>query len=486
VNRNLLITPIILSIFISLITNLLAQAPDTAWTRHFHRGSWEPVYSIQETSDEGFIMVGPSHLLNDNSSEAFLVKTDRNGDSLWSRVIGNNQHFYPNCVKEDPNGGYVIVGEKQNLSGPSEAFVVKTDENGDSLWSFFYGASGNTLANYVTCTADTGYVVTGHQYVSTHQDIFACKLDAQGASVWLKIYDRPGHESAACINQTMDEGFLIGGKADYHTAGRYDFFVVKTDSVGDTLWTRTYGRSDDDYCYSCQQTSDSGFIFFGTTDTIIVSSYTHSLAIKTDTSGQVEWQQIYYRGTGGDFGHSVQQTSDGGYIFGGNSLNPGQSQDFCFMRTDADGNIQWIKTVGGAATEFAYSVLQTADGGYVLGGETSFIGSHGGDFWIVKLNAFPSSIEKKDLNMSTFQLFQNYPNPFNPVTTIEFFLPHADQVSLKIFNLLGEEVATLLSDKLLSGHYYSEWDARNYPSGIYYYKFQAGNYREVKKMILLK
>ncbi len=464
-----------------------SQAPDTAWTRHYHRGSWEAVYSIQQTSDNGFIMVGPSHFLDDNYVEAFLVKTDQNGDSLWTKVIGNNQNFYPNCVKEDPNGGYVIVGEKQNSPGYRNAFLVKTDENGDSLWGFFYQGTRGAVGNYVTCTFDSGYVYTGYNNMSGSGDnIFIYKLEANGDTGWFKIYNRGGDEIAECINQTTDGGFIIGGRTDYHTAGRNDFYLLKTDSLGDTLWTRTYGRSQNDYCYSVQQTSDGGYILFGTSDTIIVAGYTYSLAIKTDTSGQVEWQQIFDRSTGGDFGQSVQQTSDGGYIFGGNSLNPGQSQDFCFIRTDADGNIQWIKTVGGSATDRAYSVLQTTDGGYVLAGETAYLLPLGGDFWVVKLNSFPNSIEKKNLITDEFRLRQNYPNPFNPTTTIDFYLPKTSEVILKIFNILGEEVANLLSASLLSGHYSYQWDARNYPSGIYYYQIQAGDFREVKKMILLR
>ena len=463
---------------------LYSQAPDTAWTRNFHRGTWEVVFSIQQTSDDGFIMVGESHLLNDYHNEIFLLKTDQNGDSLWAKVIGNNEDFYPYSVKEDPYGGYVIAGKKDPGTSPGKGFLLKTDENGDSLWTIFLEGSGNSIANCVTCTLDTGYAFTGYRYVSTNQSMYLCKTNATGDSTSLKIYDRGGHEIGNCIIQTSDKGYFIGGQTDYHTAGRYDFYVVKTDTVGDTLWTKTYGLSDDDYCYSVQQTTDGGYILFGTSDS--AGYTTRSLAIKIDSLGNVMWQRIFDRGTGADYGRSVVQTSDGGYIFGGSSINPYQSQDFCFIRTDPDGNIQWIKTIGGSGTDWAYSVLQTTNGGYVLAGERAYLMPRGSDFWVVKLNADPSGIEEINTAANTFKLFQNYPNPFNPMTTIEFYLPVTNHVTLKIYNILGEEVSTLFSGQLFSGDHKFEWFARNYSSGIYYYQFQAGDYQETKKMILLK
>ena len=471
-------------LFNFIYVQLYSQAPDTAWTRNYHRGSWESAYSIQQTSDDGYIMVGPSHLLDDNYYEIFLLKIDVNGDSLWSKVIGNDTNLFPNCVKEDPDGNYIIAGEKQYVSGSRKGFLLKTDEYGDSLWTILLEGSGNSVTNYVTCTLDTGYAFTGYRYVSTNQSMYLCKANATGDSTSLKIYDRGGHEIGNCIIQTSDKGYFIGGQTDYHTAGKYDFYVVKTDSVGDTLWTRTYGLSDNDYCYSVQQTTDGGYILFGTTES---PGYTTlSLAIKIDSLGDVMWQRIFDRGTGADYGRSVVQTSDGGYIFGGSSINPYQSQDFCFTRTDPDGNIQWIKTVGGSDKDWAYSVLQTTDGGYVLAGERSYLMPRGYDFWVVKLNAFPTGIEKKNLGSNTFQLFQNYPNPFNPTTIIEIYLPEANRVTLKIYNILGEEVSTLFSGQLFSGDYKFQWDARNYSSGIYYYQIQAGDYQETKKMVLLR
>jgi hypothetical protein len=87
---------------------------------------------------------------------------------------------------------------------------------------------------------------------------------------------------------------------------------------------------------------------------------------------------------------------------------------------------------------------------------------------------------------SNYALKQNYPNPFNPTTTIRFSLPKSGVVSLKVYNILGKEVATLVNGNLNPGTYNINWDANGYASGVYFYRLQTGNFVETKKMILLK
>jgi len=468
-----------------LLSNLVfSQAPDTTWTSNYHRGSYDMAYSIQQTSDNGFILAGESHLINTNYTDIMLVKTNAMGDSQWAKVYTDSLGLYAYSIQEDPTRNFVIAGKRYTSWGVENAYFLKTDENGDSLWSFTFGGDRNTYAVQVVCTPDSSYMFTGWQNrPSTYNDIFVYKMNANGGSGWYKYYNRGSDERANCIAATSDKGYIIGGFTDFHTAGMRDYYIIKIDSVGDTLWTKTYGSGWHDQCYAVQQTTDGGYILYGDSDS---SSTTRALAIKTDPLGNVEWQKAYYRGTWYDKGRSVQQTSDGGFIFGGDSHNFGQGNDFGFFRTDLNGDTLWTKMVDNGGTEFAHSVLQSHDGGYILAGGTSYIGPHGGDFWVVKLNAFPTTIEEKKNISSTIQLMQNYPNPFNPTTTIEFNLPKSTKVTLKIFNILGEEVETLLSAFLHSGLHSYTWDARNYASSIYYYKIQAGDFCEVKKMILMK
>ena len=126
------------------------------------------------------------------------------------------------------------------------------------------------------------------------------------------------------------------------------------------------------------------------------------------------------------------------------------------------------------------------DGGYILAGGASMGGSIGGDFYVVKLNASPSNIQENSQVSSVFELSQNYPNPFNPATLISWQLAVGSEVELKVFNLLGQEVQTLVNEEQPAGFHSIFWNAEGVASGIYFYTIQAENYRAVKKKVLMK
>ena len=189
-----------------------------------------------------------------------------------------------------------------------------------------------------------------------------------------------------------------------------------------------------------------------------------------------------------DNGYAVQQTTDEGYIIAGwtLSLTPeagGENSDFWLIKTNDVGDTLWTKTIRHGAGN---SVQQTKDRGYIVAGDINI----GGDLqlFLMKISPDLSNIENDNQIRipSAFTLHQNYPNPFNPSTTIEFTLPKTEFVELKVYNILGKEVSSLVSNKLNQGSHTYTFDGKNLASGIYYYKFTAGDYRQVKTMILLR
>ena len=185
------------------------------------------------------------------------------------------------------------------------------------------------------------------------------------------------------MQQTSDGGFILAGETGVNS----NFWLVKTDAAGNKEWERIFGGPrDGDVAYAVQQTSDGGFIIVGRDVGTGRWGDADFWLIKTDVAGNKEWDRIF-GGIGRDVAHAVQQTSDGGFIIAGFTWSFGvaRSIDFWLVKTDATGNKEWSRTFGGVKSDRAHSVQQTSDGGYIIAGETSSFGAGGVDFWLIKV-----------------------------------------------------------------------------------------------------
>jgi hypothetical protein len=182
-----------------------------------------------------------------------------------------------------------------------------------------------------------------------------------------KTYGGTDWDKARSVRQTSDGGYIVAGYTNSFGAGGYDFFLIKTDAYGNVQWAKTYGGTDNDWALSVQQTYDGGYIVAGLTSSFGMGGYDFFL-IKTDENGNIQWAKTY-GGTNEDWAYSVRQTSDGGYIVAGYTGSFGAGgYDFFLIKTDENGNIQWAKTYGGTDNDWARSVQQTYDGGYIVAG----------------------------------------------------------------------------------------------------------------------
>jgi hypothetical protein len=254
----------------------------------------------------------------------------------------------------------------------------------------------------------------------------------------------------------------------------------------DTLWTRTYGGIGEELAYSVQQTADGGCVVSGYTESF-GAGVSDFYLVKTDSQGDTVWTRTYGGGYA-DYGRSVQQTTDGGYVVAGYTYSFGAgSSDFYIVRTNTQGDTLWTRTYGGSSGDYACSVQQTADGGYVVAGYTRSFGAGSLDFYLVKTgpDISPAAPPNSPLP-SGYELHANYPNPFNPLTTIRCDVGKTGPVSLKVFDLLGGEVATLAQGTIPAGSYTITWDATDLPSGLYLCRMNAGPFVQTRKMVLLK
>jgi hypothetical protein len=303
--------------------------------------------------------------------DILLIKIDTNGDVQWAKTYGGASDDEAYSVQQTSDGGYIVAGATTSFgAGGNDILLIKTDAFGNVQWAKAYGGINADFAYSVQQTSDGGYIVAGETYsFGTGGDILLIKTDANGNLEWAKTYGGTGTERASSVQQTSDGGYILAGTTNSFGAGSNDFFLIKTNAFGNVQWAKTYGEAGGDGAYSVQQTSDGGYIVAGYTDSF-GAGINDILLIKINASGNLQWAKTY-GGTNWDEALSVQQTSDGGYIVAGNTRSFGAGLDDIFLiKTDVNGNIQWAKTYGGAIYDRAYSVQQTSDGGYIVAGET--------------------------------------------------------------------------------------------------------------------
>ena len=357
----------------------------------------------------------------------------------------------------------------------------------DTLWSKIHSISPQgdiDEGRYVRQTLDGGYIITGScipNGLLSHIDLLILKTDDSGNILWTKTYLERSYGN--CVAQTSDGGYIMVGwifpdEQDIQS----DVLLIKTDSSGDTIWTKIIGEEDYEAGFCVRQTAD-GYVIVGQTKP--KGSPYDALFIKTDLSGEVIWIKKF-GGEWSDAGFSVEVSHDGFFITGTTNGNWWvHAGDMWAFKTDSNGNLLWEKIYDVRLSDFAFNGIQTSDDSYVVTGMTST--GFGGDLWLAKLGWIPTSIENNRSSISEFVLHQNYPNPFNPSTTIAFDLPKTSKVTLKIFNIIGEEVTTLVSDRLSAGSYTYKWyQPVGMASDVYFYRLDTDQYVQTRKMILMR
>ena len=490
--RNSLHIGLLLFVISSSLTN--AQPPDSLWSRTFGGADWEFCTSMEQTSDAGYVLAGVLVPMSPPSDDFWMMKTDENGDSLWSRTFGGQSSDICYYVHQTADGGYVLAGYTDSFgSGGSDFWMVKTDESGDSLWSRTFGGPCEDICYSAFQTFDGGCILVGYNICFSEylMDCWIVKTDENGDSLWSRTYGGSRDDVGSCVAQTSDGGYILGGWTDSFGPGMpwsNNFWMIKTDANGDSLWSRVFGGREDDKCHSVLQTSDGGYVLAGETKSFNTQWPYRSdfWVIKTDANGDSLWSRTFGKG-GSEVCYCVRQTEDNGYIIAGYTDSYGaRGSDFWLIKLDEHGERIWSRTLGGGSSDECYCVVQTSDGGYALAGYTYSFGAGGADFWLVKTGPELSVEPSENLLPSEYVLHQNFPNSFNPVTEIVYEMPKAGDVSLRVYDILGRDVATLAQGYVGAGSHRVMFDGSGLSSGIYFYHLRVGDFTAAKKMVLLK
>lgn len=366
----------------------VVSPPEIEWSKTFGgSGEEDGANFIQQTADGGYILAGWTLLPGVGAWDFWLVKIDSSGEEEWNKTIGGPADERAASVQETTDGGYVVVGSTDSYGlGGWDFWMVKTDDSGEEQWRKTFGGPDGDVAFSVQQTSDGGYIVAGWtmSYIAEGWDFWMVKTDDGGEREWSRIFGGAGDDGAFCVQQTSDGGYIICGGTESYGAGGEDFWIVKTDDRGGEEWNKTFGGDDDDAALSVQQTSDGGYIIAGWTKSYGAGEEDFWL-VKTDDVGEEQWSRTF-GGPNNDRASFVQQTADGGYVIVGATESYGAGgRDFWIVKTDDRGEEEWNETFGGADNDAALCVRQTSDGGYVIAGWTESYGAGGWDVWVIKL-----------------------------------------------------------------------------------------------------
>jgi hypothetical protein len=299
-------------------------------------------------------------------------------DTLWTRTYGGADHDEGRSLQETSDLGYIITGYTR--APTSGIYLIKTDTDGNLLWTKTYQTSYLCIGGLdVKQTFDKGYVIVGQtSRPFTYDDIWLIKTDSLGDTLWTRFFGGGLPDVAYSVVETEDSGFVFTYNV-HVVSSWWETGLAKFDANGNFAWMKPYGSGES---YSLQQTMDGGFV---STGQIHDSLYIR----KANELGDTMWTRCY--GNCQSVGSSLEQLSDGGYIATGMTYET----DVILVRTDSLGNALWAKIYGGDGIDFGEAVIQTSDGGFVITGTTTSFGAGGWDLYLIKTDEYGDTVWTK-------------------------------------------------------------------------------------------
>ncbi|MBD3233710.1 MAG: T9SS type A sorting domain-containing protein [candidate division Zixibacteria bacterium] len=478
---------------------------DTIWTRAYGfptKGDY--AVSVVENLNSEYIVIGYQWIVT--GYDTWAIKLDSSGDSLWSRTFDYDQTDVVRGFKDTNDGGYIIAGYR-GTSENLDFCLIKTDAELNVEWTNTYGGGMKEYAQAVAVTEDGGYLIAGYKRDdSGFSDIYLVRTDQNGGTLWEKVYVAPRDDVAKSVESLADGGFIIAGGTDSFNNGYYDVLLLKVDQFGNVAWEHTYGGSQMD------------------TGNEIIVNQTGNYVIAGGTRSYGEGETDFYILEVAPLDFAISIYPDNYPI----TVSPGGSFTYRGFLANNTGNLAstdvWIKVRMPDGSY--YGPVEGWANIFLEAGETIHyhpivqnipVYAPSGDYtYIAYTGEYPQIIDSTDLTFSVIEgiddgtpksewlltgwgtstqkqsqifhkiLVNSYPNPFNVTANIEFVLPTESEVNLRVYNILGQQVAVLAEGRYMAGHHRIVWDASDYSSGVYFYKLTAGEKVFTRRMTLLK
>jgi hypothetical protein len=370
-------------IMVTIVFSSVAISQDTLWTKTYgHAGSSDLGLCGDITSDGGFLISGVS--VEFTGGDVWVVRCDSNGDTLWTANYGGARWQQANQIIETADSGAVVVGDYSVASGDDDLYIIRLDPNGDSLWTRRFGQIGeNDGGQSIIELSDNGFLAVGSGRNAGNTDLYMVKVNSDGDEQWTKHYGGSNAETGYGVVELSDGGFIITGSTSSGSIGNSDLWLLRTDSDGDTLWTRKYdfhgGMDRGDAIVSA---TDGDFVIGGRTWN---GTYANLLGLRVDSLGNQIWASEFGTPSLSEFAESIAMTDDNGFVIGGGSGT--SSFDFYVVRLNSAGDSLWAALYDGPAGDSDDCYEIKVDGVMIYAFGYSDIANPGYDpeYWVVNI-----------------------------------------------------------------------------------------------------
>jgi len=506
--------------------------PHIQWLQTYGGLRDDEGYSILQTGDSGYIVVGytgdtvepglPDY--HGGFEDAWVLKLDNAGNIVWQKCLGGSLEEEAYAVVQTKDGGYCIAIRTESSNddvveidseygGGSDGWIVKLTPDHQIQWATVIGGSNWDDVLSMVQSDDGGFVVAGYTAsydgcVTGHfggdtisdDDAWVTKLDASGRILWSKCYGGLELDQALAITETADHGFCFVGNTasnDNEVSGNHggisDIWVAKIDSSGNFLWGKCFGGSGEDWAAWISLTSDSGFIVTGgtnSTDGDIAGNHGgyDAVVLKLSSTGDLQWQKCL-GGDTTDKGWSIIQTADGGYLMSGMTMsndddvagNHSSIGDAWLVKLDPTGTIEWQKCIGGTNLDVAFNVIQLSDGNFAYVGQTEsddgdILLNHGNEDMMVAVLSNSSSVTSASPTTKGLSI---YPLPAQSAITIAYTAPTTTtNVKVEVRNVLGTTVAQTEQEATDAGPHQVHLDLSSFLPGCYFVTISAPGFSD--------
>ena len=449
-------------------------------------------------SQGNIYLTGSSRRNSDGHSDQDFatLKYNSNGQLQWvTRFDGGiNKDDSANDIALDKNGNIYVTGYGYQTSDCLEFVTVKYNASGAQKWVAYYSApvSHWGIANAIAVDDAANVYVTGISTLSTSGgDIATIKYDTDGNKKWVARYNGSGNgeDEGSFIAVDAVGNIFVCGSSTGDGTGR-DYTTLKYDSLGVERWVQIYSGNE----YSPDEPTD---MTIDNSGNVYVTGYTNNLlynrdyyTIKYNNYGVKQWDSRYDADVydfNNDQASSIALDADGAIYISGKSYGQDGNNDYVTQKLNSDGIQEWAVRYN-YKYDTAVDVVADDKGHIYVTGVTNFNGDTHSRTTTIKYSDLSATglLDQNHPLARSFKLEQNYPNPFNPNTTINYQLPENSDVNLSIYNILGQKVATLVNEKQIAGNYKFQWNASQFPSGLYFYRIKTKRQSLTKKMMLLR